>query len=438
MKVALGDHDVLLVDEAGMVGTRALGRLVEVTGQAGGKLVLVGDPRQLPEIEAGGAFAGLIERIGATELVENRRQDHAWERAALDELRHGSPVKGLAAFDGASRIHLGASMAEARGQLVDAWMAATRSGDRSAMLAVNRTDVAALNELARAALRDGGSLGPDVLTVGRLSVAIGDEVVCLRNDRRLEVTNGTRGVVRSADEYGLTVTTDSGDRQLPLEYLADGHLAHGYATTIHKSQGATVDRAFVLATDSLTREAGYVAMSRARKGTELFVPTSAFEDGLLPNERGEGRTDPLHGVGKRLTVSRTKELATDLDPQVLLGSVGNGVESTDSPLGVPMPDLSVARPGTTLFERPEDRYLGPVLGRRPDFLDERQEYDRVARAIGDYRVRFGIEGDEALGRRPFEALQRSAYEAVLYDVLAYQRRLGRSIEMPALSLGRGR
>ena len=87
--------------------------------------------------------------------------------------------------------------------------------------------------------------------------------------------------------HGLHIETAAALGSLPARYVEAGHLAHGYATTVHKAQGATYDRAFVLATDSLTREAGYVAMSRARQGTELFVISGAFEDGRGP-DLGQG------------------------------------------------------------------------------------------------------------------------------------------------------
>ena len=441
--------DVLVVDEAGMVGTRHLGRLIGAASDAAAKVVLVGDPRQLPEIQAGGAFAGLIERIGSIELHENRRQDHAWERVALDELRHGNPTKGLAAFDGAQRIHVASSMAGARGQLVDAWWAARQSDSQSAMLAVNRRDVDILNQLARAIRRREDSLGPDVLTVDSLGFALGDEVLCLRNNHDLRVTNGTRGVITAAGADGVAVSTDHGVRHLPVEYVLDGHLTHGYATTIHKAQGATVDRAFVLATDALTREAGYVAMSRARQGTELFVPTSAFEDGLVLPDREEVAANPLHAVEKHFLVSRAKDMAASQRPEWQPGADDPsgprslGPYPDDGTVGLvrgeeSFPDLAVTGDALEPTLKAEVRYLGPVMGKRPLFLDERRDYDRLARAITDYRRRYEITGDDALGPRPFASLQRSAYESVLADLRQYQRRLGRSLDLNAPEYYRGR
>ena len=111
-----------------MVGTRALARLVDSADDAGAKVVLVGDPRQLPEIEAGGAMAGLIDRVGAVELTENRRQQSSWERVALDALRMGRANVALATYERAGRIHSAPTMAEAQDALVQRWAESFREG----------------------------------------------------------------------------------------------------------------------------------------------------------------------------------------------------------------------------------------------------------------------------------------------------------------------
>lgn len=421
--VVLTGRDVVVVDEAGMVGTRMLGRLLEQASIAQAKVVLVGDPRQLPEIEAGGAFSGLAERLGASELTENRRQREAWERTALDELRHGAPVRGLAAFDRSGRVHAAGSLAGSRRELVAGWLAAHRSGEEAAILAVNRRDVAALNREVRAALREEGLLGPDAVSLAGVGLAIGDEVVCLRNDRTLGVLNGTRGRLVAVGDGAVVLDSDAGVRRLPFDYGLAGHLDHAYATTVHKAQGVTVDRAFVLATDALTREAGYVALSRARNGTELFVPASAFEDGVgpvVPGGRGgsaEARALPIDGLGRRLDVSRAKRTATaelNAEPATAPGPV-----SGRSPDRIP-------------------RYVEQAMGARPADGDEGRKYDRVARLILGYRARFGLRAADPLGRPPLEAFQRVAYESAVGELRTYCHRVGRSLELAGLDRGRGR
>jgi ATP-dependent exoDNAse (exonuclease V) alpha subunit len=85
------------------------------------KVVLVGDPRQLPEIDAGGLFRALTTRLPAIELTDNRRQPTPWEQAALDELRHGNPDVALAAYQAHGRIRTADTAQAVRQRLVDDW-----------------------------------------------------------------------------------------------------------------------------------------------------------------------------------------------------------------------------------------------------------------------------------------------------------------------------
>ncbi len=115
----LGSNDVIVIDEAAMVGSRTLARLAEQASRAGAKLVLVGDHRQLPEIDAGGGFALLAERLGAGQLTQNRRQHCEWERHALAELRHGSVPAALAAYADHGRVWQADDAEAARYAIID-------------------------------------------------------------------------------------------------------------------------------------------------------------------------------------------------------------------------------------------------------------------------------------------------------------------------------
>jgi YD repeat-containing protein len=153
--------DVLIVDEAGMVGTRAIARLAEHTAEVGAKLVLVGDDRQLPELQAGGAFRSLADRLGAGELREVRRQRHGWDRDALTALRDGDVERWAQAYREHGRIVARPTADGVRSQLVSDWWRASRdSGCDAVMIAHRRADVAELNQRARALMRATGQLGP--------------------------------------------------------------------------------------------------------------------------------------------------------------------------------------------------------------------------------------------------------------------------------------
>lgn len=268
-------NGVLVVDEAGMVGTRDLAELARHAEDARCKLVLVGDDRQLPEIEAGGAFRAIGERCGATELSILRRQRDAEERYALEALRAGRTEDWALSLAARGRLVTATTSDRLRERLVDDWWTAAREGHDAVMIAHRRRDVDDLNERARKRLRDHGRIiGPDV-RIGSRPFAIGDAIVCRRNDRALSVINGTAGTVREVQPSWMRIGVHGeGDVMLPSAYVAD-HVEHSYATTAHRAQGGTVDRAFVLGSDELHREWGYTAMSRHRDEARFYVTAPA-------------------------------------------------------------------------------------------------------------------------------------------------------------------
>jgi conjugative relaxase-like TrwC/TraI family protein len=302
---------VVVVDEAAMAGTRSLGKLWAAAQAAGTKLVLAGDHRQVPEVEAGGAFAALAKALLAPELTENRRQAEGWEKEALAELRAGSPARAVEAYSSHGRVVVTGTAPEARKAMVQAWWEARGDGADAAMFALARSDVEALNRLARALAKDAGDVtGPELEAAGR-SFSVGDEVIALRGDRRLGVVNGTRGRVSAVDlaQGSLSFTESSGrEVTVPVEYLEAGQLGWGYATTLHKGQGSTVGRAFLLGTEGFYREAGYTGLSRGRESNVAFVVGAAALEADSHLEVGPEQT-PLERLAKDLSRSAAKELA---------------------------------------------------------------------------------------------------------------------------------
>jgi ATP-dependent exoDNAse (exonuclease V) alpha subunit len=155
-----------------------------------------------------------------------------------------------------------------------------------------------------------GRLGEDTLDVAGRELAAGDEIVCLRNDRRLGVLNGTNATITALDraDRAIAVTTKGGTEvMLPAGYLDAGHVAHSYATTIHKAQGATYDRAFLLGSDALYREAGYAALSRARHGTDLYL----VDTHPAPGPQRHIPLEPTVDLARQLLQSKAQHLALD-------------------------------------------------------------------------------------------------------------------------------
>jgi Ti-type conjugative transfer relaxase TraA len=303
----LTSRDVLVIDEAGMVGTRQLERVLSHAAEAGAKVVLVGDPQQLQSIEAGAAFRSIHERHGGAEIGEVRRQREDWQRDATRDLATGRTGDAIHAYDTHAMVHTAATREQARDDLIDRWDRERQaSPDKSRIILTHTNDeVRALNEAARERMRKAGGLGDDVrLAVerGERSFASGDRVMFLQNERGLGVKNGTLGTIEQISERSMSVRTDD-RRSVSFDLKDYDRIDHGYAATIHKAQGMTVDRTHVLATPGLDAHGSYVALSRHRDGMDLHYGLDDFasQDRLV----------------RTLSRDRAKDMATDyerLDP----------------------------------------------------------------------------------------------------------------------------
>ena len=302
------DRTVLVVDEAGMLGTRRLAALVAEAASSRAKVLLVGDPRQLPEIDAGGLFAALARRLGQVELSENRRQRHPADREIAAALRNGQVAKAMTRLHRRGAVTTAESADRLRDGIVGEWLAARKAGRQVLMVAGRRSVVADLNARARELRIARGELGEDVLVLDDVCFAINDEVLANRNDRRLGVSNNDRGVLTGATDVGLVVRLDGGKEvELPFAYVEAGHLTHAYATTVHKSQGVTSDVVLVLGDDTFTNETAYTALTRGRLGSRLFlVATSAEEAHGRPPAH-----DPLASFTAAIARSGAKTAAID-------------------------------------------------------------------------------------------------------------------------------
>jgi ATP-dependent exoDNAse (exonuclease V) alpha subunit len=306
----LAPQSVLVIDEAGMVPTRMLAEViehVEHVERAEGKLVLVGDERQLPEIGAGGAFRA--KRLPAVELRENRRQHALWEREALALLRGGDAEEAVHRYEERGRIVTGDDAGAVQGRLVADWWAAA-DVDQAVMIAHRRRDVADLNGRTHALMRASGALGDEEVA----GIAVGDRVLIRRNDRRLGVVNGERGVVAEVDAHQRAIAVQLAQRTVTLDrtFLAggDGAVSLGYAITGHAAQGLTCSRTFVLASDELSREWAYVALSRGRDENRLHVVRGEAAERLEFAPRSRAMTPAellMTGLGR----SSAQRLASD-------------------------------------------------------------------------------------------------------------------------------
>lgn len=272
---------VIVIDEAGMIASRQMATFVEAASRAGAKLVLVGDPDQLQPIEAGAAFRLIAERIGYAELETIYRQREQWMRDASLDLARGRVADALSAYRDQGRI-LGSELkAQAIENLIADWDRDYDPAKTSLILAHLRRDVRSLNALARGKLIERGLLeeGHAFRTEdGERRFAVGDQIVFLRNESSLGVKNGMIGKVVEAEPRRFVAVIGEGEhrQRVEVDQRFYRNVDHGYATSIHKSQGATVDRVKVLATLSLDRHLTYVAMTRHREDVALYYGRRSF------------------------------------------------------------------------------------------------------------------------------------------------------------------
>ncbi|RWJ60799.1 MAG: Ti-type conjugative transfer relaxase TraA [Mesorhizobium sp.] len=281
-KEALTDRTIMVIDEAGMVASKQMAYFVENAVRFGAKLVLIGDPEQLQPIEAGAAFRAIVERIGYAELERIYRQREEWMRAASLDLARGNVAKAIAAYNDHGRIMGEKLKAQAITSLIAAWDHEYDPAKSTLILSHLRRDVGELNRLAREKLVARGAVGeghPFRTEDGVRAFDAGDQVVFLKNDSALGVKNGMIArVVEATPGRIIAEMGDGGERRyVAVEQRLYRNIDHGYATTIHKSQGATVDRVKVLASLSLDRHLTYVAMTRHREDVALYYGTRSFE-----------------------------------------------------------------------------------------------------------------------------------------------------------------
>ncbi|MDR6708320.1 Ti-type conjugative transfer relaxase TraA [Novosphingobium sp. 1748] len=297
----LSPRDVLVIDEAGMVGTRQIERVLSHAAEAGAKVVLVGDPEQLQSIEAGAAFRSIHERHGGVEITEVRRQHEGWQRDATRHLATGRAGNAIHAYADRDMIHAAETREQARSELVERWDRARQAApDKTRIILTHTNDeVRDINEVARGRMRDAGELGQDVhvrVERGDRQFATGDRVMFLRNERSMGVKNGTLGRIEQVSEGHMTVRTDDG-RSVAFDVKDYRDLDHGYAATVHKAQGMTVNRTHVLATPGMDRHGAYVALSRHRDGVDLHYGRDDFSD--------QGK------LTRSLSRDRAKDMASD-------------------------------------------------------------------------------------------------------------------------------
>lgn len=281
--IRFGRKTAIILDEAGMADDPDLLWLLGQVATAGGRLIMVGDHRQLDAVGPGGGLRAIIERGDAHHLDEVVRQANPAERRALAEVREGDPAVATAFYRGNHRIHPLPSWEATVSAATDAWAGDMTAGKDAVLLAWRRADVDALNQAARQRMAEVGRLhGLALVAGGGRSYQAGDAVIALAPLANRSLVTSERATVTGVDpERRRLAVCTGGGRAVLLEApdLAADRLEHGYAITVHRSQGATFDTAHVLAGGG-DRHLAYVALSRARADTHLWCTADSIEQAI--------------------------------------------------------------------------------------------------------------------------------------------------------------
>jgi len=393
-RAKLSERSVLLLDEAGMVGSREFAMLQDAAIAAGAKFISVGDSKQLQPIAAGGIFRALVNMHGAAEISAIQRQrtdfgplldwldkqsergagitpqqakavrelpeserlaaaeaicqgskrlraaferwrakyDHEWLRLAVEQLAMGEALPALRLMDSRGRLMLLEGQESALAAMVDAWSADKTPLASKAMIAGTRAEVAELNRRARERLVDAGAVldhaGAEIIIRHRDGAtetkrfAAGDRIVFTQNDREIGVANGVAGTVKKIDkvrgDLSLVVELDvanlHGDRRVvvPASFAC---FDLGYCLTNHKIQSRTYDAAYALASPTADREWIYVAASRSRFATTIFIDASmigaADPESHLANRERLTREQRIEALARGLSRSHAKGTTLD-------------------------------------------------------------------------------------------------------------------------------
>ncbi|SCC95170.1 putative Conjugative relaxase domain protein [Thiomonas sp. X19] len=293
----LDKNTIIVLDEAGMVGSRKMARLLLAVEQSGAQLKLIGDPRQLQPIDAGGAFRTMISEAGAAQINTVQRQQSAADRRIVSDLAEGRTAQALDSMREANMIHAHEDAEAARREVAAQTIADLATGKSAIVMTGTRREAFQVNQLARGMARTTGQItGPDVSFKNAAGdwrhMAQGERAMFTQNDKRLHIDNGMTGTIQKIEDGKMTVALDEkgmGDGRVVEINLADyAHIEHGYAYTTHKSQGVTVDRARALVDEKMLDMAmGYVQASRHREKFDLHGTREQIEDldKLMARER---------------------------------------------------------------------------------------------------------------------------------------------------------
>jgi ATP-dependent exoDNAse (exonuclease V) alpha subunit len=283
-RTAWNSRTVLMVDEAAMIDTKLIAQVTSFAHQANAKLILVGDDRQLSSIDRGGMFAVLKDLHGAAELSEVRRQSRNDDRRAAELMAEGNFHDALGRYDSKGGIKWTRTQEEAQAALVRKWAADTQADPTKTrfVFAYTNDDVDKINRAIRSVRRERGELGEDhpfETSRGKETFAAGDRVQIIGTDKQRGLLNGHAGTIAKIEDTTIHMQLDGrAGRTIAFDAKEFKEFRHGYAGTIYKGQGRTLDQTYLYHSEHWRSAASYVALTRHRDKAEVFVARNTAQN----------------------------------------------------------------------------------------------------------------------------------------------------------------
>jgi len=321
-RLELSNRSVVVVDESAMLGTTLLARLVEHVRRAGGRLVLVGDAKQLQPVTQGGAHKYLASVLGEHRLEDVRRQTEVWARQAVRDMEAGAVHAALKAYVDRGFFHLSETRPEAVAGLVRQWKAdgGIHAPEKVYAVAATNHEVREINLAAQAERIKAGVVDPGrKLFANGVFFHVGDRLQFRLNSRKLGIDNADLATVLDVDPLRnvVTVRMDKDRREVAVDLrrYSPEKLVLGYASTTHAAQGASIDHVEVLMGGGPTDlHMGYVQLSRARLSTHVFCDKHTAGD--------PGLSDLLRSLGRERQKTLAHEVVRDNQERARRPAVG--------------------------------------------------------------------------------------------------------------------
>lgn len=422
---------IIVIDEAGMVDSRTMAGIIEKARENDIAIRLVGDERQLQPVQAGGAFKALRSELGSGRLTTIIRQESVAERQMVAGLSEGKVREGLDYLNARERVHIADDRLRAAVTAVEKWSEHyDLNNPKSSMMVTGSNEAArGLNASARAYLQEEGKLSRseeiklqalDRDGVEReLPVSPGERITFRENSRELGVTNGMSGTVErisSQDNAGqrwLTVRTDDGRqvRFTPDEPSGNGAkpykmIEHGYARTVHVSQGSTVEHSVYVSLGPKSAELTNVALSRHKQTADVVFSRDAIDksqEGLEPTGK---MVDLAETVAEEKGMELPEEAREDFqacrdfldeNARAALGNTRQWGEWQDDVKETVAALAAEHQKDTTLeYAAPEFEVVEPDLEKRAASLGQAdREFERAQQEMAERAVSSEIDDAEA-------------------------------------------